>query len=344
MCSPPPLSPSRSLCTAGTTKFGARVHRGFWFLKAFTLLSLLITTVFIDNSAMEAYREVARYTSFVFLVIQILLLIDYGYRTNEWLVELDEHSDYEGVCTYKMILLGAAALMYALSITMWVFMSMWFGMAGCGPQQALITVTIVMTISLTIVSCTKIAPHGTLLTSAVVTGYATYQCYSALASHPNAECNGTAHHSTPDLLVGFLVFGVAMMSVAASAWTATSSKDQLMGKSSATANSDLTVTLDSGENSNAAAADDEEVVGPESWWYYHLMMVVVSLYMAMLLSDWSIQPTNLPENLPEFNRNLESFWIKVSAQWVCLLMYAWTLLAPYLLRDVRDFGIEFDFD
>ena len=45
---------------------------------------------------------------------------------------------------------------------------------------------------LTIVSCTRIAPHGTLLTSAVVTAYATFLCFSALASHPDASCNPQA--------------------------------------------------------------------------------------------------------------------------------------------------------
>ena len=106
---------------------------------------------------------------------------------------------------------------------MWVLEAQWFGGDGCGAQQALIAVTIVLTLALSIVSCTKIAPHGTLLTSAVVTGYATYQCYSALASHPNDSCNGSSAH-TPDLLVGFVVFVVAMVSMAASAWSATSSK------------------------------------------------------------------------------------------------------------------------
>ena len=65
---------------------------------------------------MAAYREVARVVSFFFLVLQILLLIDFGYRTNEWLVELDEASDYEGFCSWKIVLLVAAVVMCALSI------------------------------------------------------------------------------------------------------------------------------------------------------------------------------------------------------------------------------------
>ena len=66
------------LLTLGTTRFGAKAHRGFWFPKLFVLLGLLISTVFMDNQAMEGYREAARYLSWGFLVIQILLLIDFG--------------------------------------------------------------------------------------------------------------------------------------------------------------------------------------------------------------------------------------------------------------------------
>jgi len=292
---------------------------------------------------MEAYREVARYTSFLFLIMQIVLLIDFGYTINEWLVDLDERSESESMFTYKLALLGGSTSMYAGSITMWVLMSQWFGHDGCGAQQALISITIIFTLLLSLVSCTKFCPHGTIFTSAVVTAYATYQCYSALASHPNASCNGSGGAcSASDMVVGALVFGVAMVSMVMSAYSATSSKDAIIGKSS-TSNSDLTVTLDAGANSDEAAAEDEPI-NAESWWYYHLMMVVVSLYFAMLLSDWSIQPVqSLGHSVCSFSVSLESFWVKVAAQWVCLLVYGWTLLAPYLLRDVRDFGIEFDF-
>merc|ERR1711924_518529 len=156
-----------------------------------------------------------------------------------------------------MCLLGGAAALYALAITGWVLEAQWYGADGCAPQQAIISLTIIVTLLLSIISCTKIAPHGTLFTSAVVTAYATYMAYSALASHPDPKCNAAAspgygHSTMPDFLVGALVFVVAIISMAGSAWSATSSKDALMGKSSSTtANSDLTVALDSGADSGA---------------------------------------------------------------------------------------------
>ena len=55
--------------------------------------------IFVDNHAMAAYREVARYASFLFLMMQILLLIDFGYRTNEWLIEVRVSTDLNAFAT-----------------------------------------------------------------------------------------------------------------------------------------------------------------------------------------------------------------------------------------------------
>jgi len=232
---------------------------------------------------------------------------------------------------------------------MWVFLFIQFGHSGCPAQQTLISLTLIITIILTIISCTKIAPHGTLLTSSVVTAYATYLCYSALASHPDGQCNPFATRDTnsiSDMLIGLLV---AAISMAATAWSATGSKDVLIGKEHG---SDLTQTLEDGTTKESSTHDTDangEEVGAESWWYYNLMMTACSMYMAMLLTDWSAQPWEVngvpavhQEEHGHYSTSLGSFWVKIASQWICLLMYAWTLLAPYLCRDCRDFGVEFD--
>lgn len=347
------------MCTIATTKFGARVHRGFWFGKLFILIMLLISTIFVDNHAMAAYRDVARVCSIAFIVVQQLLVIDFGYRSNEYLIELDERDSGggdESRCSWKVAILVSAVVLYTLSIVTWVLASNSFGKKdGCAGQQALISLTIIVTVLLSIASCTRYCPHGTLLTSAIVTAYATYWCYSALASQPNPlegesgpHCNPFADRDTNnfDLFVGMAFFAVSM---ASTAWSLTGSKEKIMGlATSTTTNADLTVSLDGGATTTSSgdkppADDDEGPVEPESWWYYHLMMVVCSFYMCQMLTDWSVQPVDSPL-AAHFAVSNESFWVKVVALWVCLGLYAWTLLAPYLLRNHRSFGIEFDFD
>ena len=64
----------------------------------------------------------------------------------------------------------------------------------------------------------------------------------------------------------------------------------------------------------------------------------------MLLSGWSA--ADAADAADAFDAAASSssaaFWVLLGAQWATLLVYAYTLLAPYLLRDSRDFGVEFD--
>jgi len=271
--------------------------------------------------------------------MQILLLIDFGYTWNETWLGYDEESDSEGICGWRLAIVASAALLYIASLTGWVLLFVYFGPSACPTQQTLISLTLILCLALTAVSCSKIAPHGTLLTSAVVTAYCTFLCYSALSSFPHGTCNpmNAADDTTTDLIVGLLVAAVSM---ASTAFSATSSKDALVGRSD-TATSDMTKPLE--EGAAASSSDDDDAVQPESWWYFHLMMATCALYMAMLLTDWSSLPADASAGTV-VDGNLASFWVKIVSQWVCFLVYAWTLLAPYLMREHRDFGIEFDFD
>jgi hypothetical protein len=332
------------------------MHRGFWFIKAFLLFGLIVSTLWVDNSAMSAYRWFAFFSAGLFMLVMGLILIDFAYWLNEKGVDLDDQdpdSD-EKRCNWKTLLLISSGVVYALTITMWVVMAQWFGKGdACGVQQALITITIIINVSLSIVSISKIAPHGTLLTSSVLSFYTTFQCYGALMSHTNDQCNHNLGSSAFETFFGYVWLFITICFAARYADAANANGTLLMGKAgsaAATGNSDLTVTLDAGAGSSSetpaaeGATDktDEEEIGKESWWAYHFMMVIVSLYFAMLLTNWSTQPVEKASEEGDWNHSLEAFWVKIISQWFTLGLYAWTLIGPYLLKDVRDFGIEFD--
>jgi len=336
------------LCTAAKSRFAAKAHRGYWFFKVFILMTLMVCTLFIRNESMYGYRETARYLSWIFLLFQIVALIDFGYFWNEKWISYDEESDNDSFWGWKAAIVGSAAALFLGSLGAWIAMFLLFGKDGCAAHQTIISLTIVMTVLLTIISCTKYAPHGTLLTSGVVTAYSTFLCYSALASHPNGHCNpfkSDPSNSWFDLVVGILV-GVISIVV-----TASGSDTSIIGKEHG---SEMTAKLEDGTPMDSAstltASDGEQHVGSEQWWKYHSMMIACSMYMAMLLTDWSGQPpfeNGVPasvEGANNFDTSDGSFGVKIASQWMCMLLYAWTLLAPYCLRNYRDFGIEFDFD
>lgn len=331
------------LLTAGKTKLGAGAHRGFWLAKAVVLIGLLVSTLFISNETMEQYRQAARYLSFGFLLMQILLLIDFAYTWNETWLTYGEDSDDDGISGWRLGIVLSSLALYALSVAGWVLLFLNIG-DSCDGEKTLISITILLCVALSAVSCSKVAPHGTLLTSAVVTIYCTFLCFSALSSNPNGDCNpiGNSDCSVFSLIVGMIVAGVSM---ASSAFSATNSKDVLVGRSeTSTADDNKATELLGGAGSSG---DDDDEIQPESHWYTHVMMAMCSLYMAMLLTDWSTAGYDAPVSgcgAVNLDNDMSSFWVKMVAQWVCFLLYGWTLLAPYLLREHRDFGIEFDFD
>ena len=193
------------------------------------------------------------------------------------------------------------------------------------------------------VSCAQVAPHGTLLTSAMVTAYCTFLCYSALASYPKGECNPMAGGGGWDVVLAVLFAAVSMASTAFSATSAVAGTQALVGRSESST-AELEKPLDAEANSSS---EEEEGIEPASYWHYHVMMAMCSLYMAMLLTNWSNLPADMvgvPSHQVE-DVNMQSFWVKIVSQWLCFLIYGWTLLAPYLMRNHRDFGIDFsDFD
>ena len=133
----------------------------------------------------------------------------------------------------------AAAGLYAASLGGWVFLFVVFGSSACPAQQTLISLTLLFCLGLTALSCSKIAPHGTLLTSAWVTAYCTFLCYSALASHPKGQCNPMAGGSGFDIFIAVLFTAISMASTAFSATSAVAGTQALVGADGAAARSAL---------------------------------------------------------------------------------------------------------
>lgn len=94
-------------------------------------------------------------------------------------------------------------------------------------------------------------------------------------------------------------------------------------------------------------------------WQFYCMMCLAGLYMAMVLTDWDstdgyvfvLLYYNTIENvessyqliytvlymLPRSSSNGVSMWVKIVAQWLTILLFSWTLVAPKLFPD-RDFS------
>ena len=70
--------------------------------------------------------------------------------------------------------------------------------------------------------------------------------------------------------------------------------------------------------------------------FFHMMMLLGSSYMAMMLTSWNVVGSNTDSIKTMENGNI-SMIAKFLSEFVCILLYFWTLIAKYICRD-RDFG------
>ena len=88
-----------------------------------------------------------------------------------------------------------------------------------------------------------------------------------------------------------------------------------------------------------------------NWSFFHFTFMCASLYLTMVLTNWDILrcarcepcPPSLARshdsgsNTIALGDTTASVWVKIVSSWVCVIMYAWSLLAPICLPD-RDFN------
>ena len=86
---------------------------------------------------------------------------------------------------------------------------------SCGFNPLAITTTLLFGLGNTAVAISKVAEHGSILTSGLIFAYSTWLCYAAISAFPDTDCNpmmstadeGSAEH-TLLLIVSIIVAGV----------------------------------------------------------------------------------------------------------------------------------------
>merc|ERR1712159_521702 len=74
---------------------------------------------------------------------------------------------------------------------------------------------------------------------------------------------------------------------------------------------------------------------------YHFVMVLCSMYMVMTIVNWDTDLTGKRNTLQDFGTGSTVVWVKIVAQWLAIVLYVWTLIAPRVLAAC---GVERDFE
>jgi len=321
-------------------------HRGYWGIKIIVLLGGMIGSFFMPNSVFDngGYAWVARIGGGVYLMLQILILIDFGYNWNEmWVARA-----YEGTLTeydeatnknWLVAILACAVALYLGTLASYALLYVFY---ACGTGVGFTTTILILSLVATAVSLFRdkiVGTEGAVLPAAVVVAYAVYLVWSALQSNPDSSCRPQSSQDAASIVVGALI---ATVSLCWTSFSVTSNAEHLvkgeeLEKPPATEaqiepsqpRSGQPIYRGDAEAGNASD-DDEYLPMTEKAWVFHLLMITASMYMAMLLTDWG------NEGGTGFGEGMASMWVKFAAALITMLLYFWTLIAPLVMRG-RDF-------
>jgi len=322
-------------------------NREVWPAKYFLFLCLVAVTMFIPNDPLfvPIFMSIFRVGAVFFIIFQQLICIDLAYNMNEnWVEKADKVSIEEGEAAGKKwlyALLATCVILYSVSIVAIALMYVYF--SGCNTNLAFISVTLVMGVICTAVQLS--GEEASLLTSASIFSYATFLCYSAVSKNPNGDCNPRLGDN--DTLGIILGCALMFISITWTGWSNTAHKrvgeesDAIAHeKENSTEKVSGVVLKEDYDNVADREKDEDDSTGEEvatfsSSWKLNAILALITCWYAVSLTSWGSVESGGNSANPSVGKI--SMWMITGSQWLMLVLYLWTLLAPKLFPD-RNFS------
>jgi serine incorporator 1/3 len=124
----------------------AAIQNGFWGPKIIAWLSLIVVTFLIPDGFFITWGNyVALIGAMLFLLLGLVLLVDLAHT---WAEHCLERIDATESRMWQVLLVGSTVSMYLASIAMTIVMYIFFAGGGCSMNQAAITVSLHITLSI----------------------------------------------------------------------------------------------------------------------------------------------------------------------------------------------------
>ncbi|KAL0486370.1 serine incorporator [Acrasis kona] len=309
------------------------IHYKWLLLKIFLFLMLLALPILITDKVFYVYAWIALFASGVFMIIQVILLVDSAHAwQEEW-----RSDDQDGKTIWDYLLLVVSLLSIAASIAFIVVGYVYFGFkASCPMNITFLSVTILLCI---VVVVGSIVANKGILPGSIVCCYCAYLCWSALMSSPGSDCNkffidSEGQNSTASnvvtTVIGLLIACASLIRTAVSTGGGFSKFFSL--KKRVDGQEEDYLLKEQGEEDDGKEENREECSQANS---SYVVFVFMSFYLAMVLCNWEIEQTHVREF--ETDRSVTAVWVKIVCQWLTVIVFGWTLIAPKILKN-RDFN------
>ena len=322
----------------------AQIHTSWWGLKLLYFVSLLVAAFLIPDSMFVVYGWFALAGAAVFILMQLLMLVDFAHTLNEsWVRQYESTEDSK----YTWYLGGTTGLCYVMAIVLTVLMYVY----DMGPKTwvspFLITLNLVFCLGIsalsllpTVQKADRSTPVG-LLQASFVASYACYLVFAALMDNMEGS---SAFQTTTSVLIGsaFVIICVGYTAVRISGH-----EETYFGVDSDREPMNYMIMDGEDEESPAKKVDVEEdkEAGksgpiPYNYAFFHAVFAMGAMYVCMLMTSWALlsgssssSSSTDPSSTLHVDQGIASMWVKITMSWVMLLLYVWTLVGPIVLPD-----------
>ncbi|XP_050734631.1 serine incorporator 1-like isoform X6 [Eriocheir sinensis] len=329
----------------------AAIQNGFWGIKYLVLIGAIIGAFFIPHGNFgQVWMYFGMIGGFLFILIQLVLIIDFAHSWAEAWVDKYEETESKG---WYCALLSFTFFNYALAITAVVLFYVFYTTTeSCGLHKFFISFNLILCVLVSILSILpKVQdsqPRSGLLQASVITLYTMYLTWSAMTNAPQKNCkpdwdaiidnggkvtptDGPVTHepafdgeSIASLIIWFCcVLYSSMRTASNSQASKLTMSDKVLLKDDSSASGDP----EAGDGHHVW--DNEEDSVAYSWSFFHIMFGLATLYVMMTLTNW-FTPNS---DLTTLSSNVAAVWVKIVSSWICLALYCWTLVAPIILSN-----------
>lgn len=305
----------------------AQIHSDWYSIKFLLLTFLAVVSFWIPNSFFIGYGWVALIGAGIFVILQLLMLIEFAHSLNEgWVENYEETGEKKYVAFLSVATFLCFGSVVVLSVLMFVY--------EMGPQTwvspFLVSLNILFCLIITLISvhptiqnADRSTPVG-LFQAGFVSSYVTYLVFAGLM-------NGTESHAleTTTIVLGsiFIIICVAYTAFRISGYEDTylgPTDDVVMVNLMAEEGNEDMPTIDDTESSET----EKGSIG-YSYSFFHLVLAFGAAYVCMLLTSWSVlSPDNDGGGGIQVDSGKASMWVKIVSSWLALFLYTWTVIAP----------------
>uniref|UniRef100_A0A673KSU7 Serine incorporator 1-like n=1 Tax=Sinocyclocheilus rhinocerous TaxID=307959 RepID=A0A673KSU7_9TELE len=356
----------------------AAIHNGFWVFKIAAMVALTVGAFYIPEGSFMSFSLVwfivGSCGAFCFILIQLVLLIDFAHSWNESWVEKMEKENRK---RWYIALLSVTGVNYILSFTAAVLCyNIYAQPEGCVLNKFFISFNMLLCVVASALSVLpriqEYQPRSGLLQSSIMTLYTMYFTWSAMTNEPDRTCNPSLISifqqitsptvaplemenqtaviivdieetvpSAPHLqwwdaqsIVGLAIFVLCIL------YSSIRSSNTSQVNKLTLAAKDTTVV---DESCTVSPETAEEVTTPivedneRDTVQYSYAFFHFMLFLASLYIMMTLTNWYSPDaDYNAMTSKWPAVWVKISSSWVCLSLYTWSLVAPMILTN-RDF-------